>query len=404
MVILYLSYDGLMEQLGQSQVFQYLNLLSKKHKILLLTYEKKTDWGDKVRRKATKEMAQQAGIHWIPLRYHKRPSALATFYDVTIGLTVSTFLVVRYRVDIVHARGYITSIIALFLDLVLGRKWIFDQRSFWPDDRVESGIWNTSSPVYKIFKFLERKYLLRADAIVVLTQKAQQLISTFPFMRDKTSNLHIVTTCVNQELFFPNRLDQQKSWQVREEDGLVFGYVGTVGGCYMFDEVLECIQTAQRMDPRVKLLVVNRGGHHFIQERIKAHGIREDRVSVTALDFKEVPDAIRLMDVGVFFITPGFYRSAAAPTKVGEFLACGVPCLTNIGISLVEEIFANGEAGVLLKDFSRQSMERGLHSVLKLARDKGVSQRCVAIANQRFSLHEGVDSYERIYDLIGGPN
>ena len=41
--ILYISYDGILEPLGYSQVFNYVLKLSKDHEIILLTFEKKNN-------------------------------------------------------------------------------------------------------------------------------------------------------------------------------------------------------------------------------------------------------------------------------------------------------------------------------------------------------------------------
>jgi hypothetical protein len=43
-------------------------------------------------------------IIWHPLRYHKRPPALATLWDIACGITMDLWLVLRHRLDIVHAR------------------------------------------------------------------------------------------------------------------------------------------------------------------------------------------------------------------------------------------------------------------------------------------------------------
>ena len=55
MSILYISYDGLLEPLGQSQVFQYLSQLSTNHEIFLVTYEKFSDWNNLDLRKRLQE-------------------------------------------------------------------------------------------------------------------------------------------------------------------------------------------------------------------------------------------------------------------------------------------------------------------------------------------------------------
>lgn len=42
--VLYLSYDGILEALGQSQVLRYLERLATDHKIILISFEKPHDW------------------------------------------------------------------------------------------------------------------------------------------------------------------------------------------------------------------------------------------------------------------------------------------------------------------------------------------------------------------------
>src|SRR5436190_11644208 len=69
--ILYVSYDGMLEPLGQSQVVAYLEKLAPGRRIHLISFEKSRDWQDKARRQAMRERLAQAGIAWHPLRYHK---------------------------------------------------------------------------------------------------------------------------------------------------------------------------------------------------------------------------------------------------------------------------------------------------------------------------------------------
>lgn len=120
-----------MEPLGQSQVLQYLIKLAKYHNILLISYEKSADWEDKNRRNIMLEDTRGVGIHWVPLRYHKRPSAVATAYDIAMGFCVSAFLVLRHRIQVVHARSYVPSVMALALKKLTGIKFLFDMRGFW---------------------------------------------------------------------------------------------------------------------------------------------------------------------------------------------------------------------------------------------------------------------------------
>ena len=49
--ILYISYDGMLEPLGQSQVLAYLKWLAVGRSIHLVSYEKQNDWANIAERK-----------------------------------------------------------------------------------------------------------------------------------------------------------------------------------------------------------------------------------------------------------------------------------------------------------------------------------------------------------------
>src|SRR5215210_1967154 len=126
--ILYISYDGMMEPLGQSQVLSYLERLAAGRRIHLISYEKAADWADEVRRRAVAERIKGGGIAWHPLRYHMRPTAPATLYDIAAGATLGIALALRHRLRIVHARSYIAGLAALAVKRATGARLLFDIR------------------------------------------------------------------------------------------------------------------------------------------------------------------------------------------------------------------------------------------------------------------------------------
>ena len=91
--VLYLSYDGMLEPLGQSQVLAYLERLAADHRIHLISFEKPADLADHPRLAAMRARIAAAGLVWHPLTYHKRPSALATAWDIAAGTALGAWLV-----------------------------------------------------------------------------------------------------------------------------------------------------------------------------------------------------------------------------------------------------------------------------------------------------------------------
>ena len=390
--VLYISYDGVLEPLGQSQVLQYLLKLSQDYDITLVTYEKQRDWNNISIRTKILEMIQCAGINWIPLRYHQRPSALATSYDLFIGFCVCLFLAFRHRIKLVHARSYPPSVIALLLKQLLGIRFVFDMRGFWADEKVELGAWPNTSLLYKIAKRLERPFLTQADVIVSLTHAAIPIIREFSYLRELSPRFVVIPTCTNLKTFC-----LQQSIELEDNDAFTLGYVGSVQSSYMFDPVLECFKILRNLNPEAKLLIVNQNQHTYINQSLAAHDIDSNSVEVKSLTHDQVPLSIKRMNAGIFFIKPVFSKAASAATKLGEFLGCGVPCLSNDGIGDMTKILEGEKVGVILRDLNHDSLLEGMKELIKLSQESDIKHRCSHVAQHYFSLDDGIKAYHSIY-------
>jgi glycosyltransferase involved in cell wall biosynthesis len=393
--VLYISYDGILEPLGQSQVLRYLERLALGHKIVLMSFEKPDDWQDIARREALRNQIRTAGITWIPLRYHKRPSAIATAFDIAQGLAVGAWAVIRHRIRIVHARSYVSSVIALVLKKICRMKYIFDMRGFWADERVDGGLWPAGGRLYRVAKWFERRFLLNADCVVSLTQAAVDEMRTFPYLQGRMPRFELITTCADLELFRPSQDDPNPRSANRP---FTLGYVGSVGVWYLFDETLRCFQLLRERLPDARLHIINRGGHDYIQERLATLNIDPATVQVEAADHAGVARAMQQMDAGIFFIKPLYSKTASAPTKLGEFLGCGVPCLGNHGVGDMAAILEKEQVGVAVDRFDESAMREAIDQLLQLTQTPGIQARCREVAMRYFSLDQGAARYRAIYD------
>lgn len=390
--VLYISYDGMLEPLGQSQVLAYLKRLVVGRRIHLISFEKADDWANTTERVRIAQDIASAGIVWHPLRYHKRPSALATLWDIACGVTVGLGLVLRHRLDIVHARSYVSSVIALSLKRLTGVKYLFDMRGFWADEKVDGGLWPRNCRMYRLAKWFEKRFLLSADHVVSLTHAGVREIARFEYLHGSMPPVTVIPTCADLARFTP---------MPREHGGgLVVGYVGSAGTWYLFDEVAACFAQLLRMDSDTRFLIVNRGEHAYIRDRLAIAGVPAESVEITTATHVEVPRQMARMDVGVFFIKPVFSKQASAPTKLAEFLGCGIPCLGNAGVGDMAEVLEGEQVGVALKSFDEDSLTTGLKKLLQLVNDPATQGRCVASAKHHFSLDEGVARYAAVYQNL----
>ena len=112
---LYLCYFGLREPLVQTQVLPYLKQLAAAGiRVSLLTFEPhlRSAW-TKQELAAHQERLATESIRWFYLPYHKRPSALATLYDIVIGARFAARLIRREGIEVLHARSHIPMAMAL---------------------------------------------------------------------------------------------------------------------------------------------------------------------------------------------------------------------------------------------------------------------------------------------------
>lgn len=390
MNILYITYDGLLEPLGQSQVLAYQEKLAKNFNIILFSYEKPSDLKKNDLFLQIKERVSQSSIKWIFRKYHKSPTLLSTFYDLAIGIIHCSYIVWKHEIKIIHARSYPPALIAVVLKKIFGIKFIFDMRGFWADERVDGGIWKKDSGIFKATKKLEKFFLLNADHIVSLTHAAINEIEKFPYIKSGTLPFSVISTCVDLNAFTPREKNISG-------ESFILGYLGTVGTWYLFEETVRAFQILLTQRPNSKILIVNRGEHEFILLTLQRLMVPMESIELISANHADVPALIKKMHATVFFLKPFFSKQAAAPTKLGEFLASGVPALTNKGVGDMATILRDSNSGIVIDSFQEITIQKGIINLLALAEQDDIIDRCRKTAESNFSLNTGIKDYAKIY-------
>lgn len=387
--VIYVTYDGLLEPLGQSQVLAYVEKLTTDWPTHIVSFEKRKDRADKARMGAMRARLKAAGVGWTPLPYHKTPSAPATAFDICVGALVVLWLTFVNKGRILHARSYVAALIALPTKRLLGAKLLFDMRGFWADERVEGGLWARDGALYRTAKSLEQVFIENADHIVTLTHASARELRNFPYWREGLSPVTVIPTCAD--------LDRFRSQSPPPSEPFVFGYVGSIGTWYLFDEIVTFYLALRARRPDARLLFVNRNEQQFIHDGLARHGVAPDHYEIVSAEHHEVPHHIARMHAAAAIIKPSFSKIASAPTKLAEYLGCGVPCVGNVGVGDMEEILEGRRVGVALRDFSAADLAAAVDRLLALLAETDIRERCVATAQDLFSLEMGVTAYGSIY-------
>jgi len=380
---LYISYDGALDPLGATQVLPYLRgLAAHGVRFTLITFEKPEKWSEVRRREAVSRNLESCGIAWRPLRYHKAPRVPATLWDVVKGSLVIRQAARKEKAQIVHCRGDVAMAMVRGARLGDGVRVLYDMRGFFSAERVDVGSWRAGSWIDRSVKGAERTNRRRADAIVVLTERAREALE-----REGPLPLHrVIPTCVDTTQFRPRAPNEPATF------GLA--YVGSLGTWYMAREMAEFCRCAASAFPERPLFLTP-----DLAEAARV-GIDGTWAEVRCLPADEVSKWLARARALVCFVRPTLSKSASFPTKVGEAWAAGLPVVVNQGIGDLDAMVEQHSTGVVMRGFESGCYGEALTRLALLLRDPAVSSRCRDFAERRLNLADGVRSYRQIYERL----
>ncbi len=396
--VLYLSYDGMTDPLGQSQVLPYLiGLTEQGYAFTLISFEKPDRY--KKDKPHIQKLCNQHGIEWFPLHYTKKPPVFSTLYDLHRMKRLAVKLHQKHDFQLVHCRSYLSAIIGLALQRK-GVKMLFDMRGFWADERIEGGIWNLKNPIFKgiynFFKRKEKQFLQQADAVVSLTLEGKKEILSWNMKGFNEKKISVIPCCVDLKLFNPDSIavhDRERHKRNHQlENHFVVGYVGSIGTWYMLHEMLLVFKQIRKQNPQALFLFVTKENRRAIWKAAEKLHLSRNSIQIVSARHSEVPTYISLFDCSIFFIRPTFSKMASSPTKQGELMAMGIPLICNAGVGDTDMIVRKYKSGMVLTDLSEAGLEQ-----FNLDLTDFDKERTQIGAKEFFGLEKGVDSYANIY-------
>lgn len=393
---LYICYFNTEEPLVHTQVLPYLRAVARAgFRMHLLTYEKRSALrkGERERRREIRRTLAADGIKWHTLKYHKRPSLLATAYDVLLGLLYSTLLLARHRVNIIHARAHVPGAIGLALKRVFRRKLIFDLRGLMAEEYVDNGVWAENSLAFRLVKSVERALLGDADRVVVLTEKLKATLTRDHNPQVEAEKVFVIPCCADLMRYKANRVERED----RAVGPITLVYVGSVTGRYMLGEMIDFFRVIQSKRSRSRFLVLTRANKSKVEHAFDSRGIEKSCYSIVSVEPEQVPALISTADIALSFVKPSIALLGMSPTKVGEYLAAGLPVVSTPGGDH-EAILQGENVGVIVNEFDNTAYENAADQILTLIGRDDTTERCREVARRHYSLDEiGGPGYVAVY-------
>jgi glycosyltransferase involved in cell wall biosynthesis len=403
--ILYITYDGLTDPLGQSQVLPYIIGLSKHgYRFTILSFEKEANFiqlEEKIKTICTINF-----IDWKPIKFHTKPPIIAKLYDRWLMKKMAIKICKNANIAMIHSRSYPSAEVALHIKRKLNIPFLFDMRGFWADEKVDSGQWNQQKFIYKKiyshYKKLEYQFICEAKHIISLTHAGKtELVKLYDDKNLLLENkITIIPTCADFDLFNYHKIDEQQQQVLIEKHSLqnkyVVTYSGSIGGWYLVDEMLAFFKVFKTYVPNAVFLCLTKEPVALVNSHLAKHQISANDVITTFANREDLPLYLSLGKVSIFFIRNTYSKLSSSPTKYPEIMGLGVPVICN-NIGDTGKIVVETASGILLNTFDEAHFKKAIEQFLTTNFEKDYIRK-KAIEN--FDLKNAVVKYENIYANI----
>lgn len=394
--ILYITYDGLSDPLGQSQILPYLTKLANDNVFIdIISYEKKKIINSNL--ELIIQKTQNSNITWTYLFYTKRPPLFSTIIDLYKGINTIKKLNQIKSYDLVHCRGYFPGLLGLIAKKKYNVKFIFDMRGWWPDEKKESGHWDNKlyKIIYNYFKKKEVQLFLNSDKIISLTNAGKKEIINHNW--SSPEKIGVIPTCVDFDNFplFKEEIRNQIRKKLNIDlNAKVLVYSGSMSGNYDIKEFSLLFKHFINLSVTNKILIVSKTPKEFIFNKLDADKLDTSKFIIVDSEFSNVYKYLQASDIGLILYKRAFSTIGRSPTKLGEYWASGIPALSIKGIGDLDFIHKKYPFGLeLLEDINNIDLQKPLQNLFFNANIENLRKA----AKEYYHIDNGINFYSNIY-------
>lgn len=204
------------------------------------------------------------------------------------------------------------------------RPFVMEVRDLWPQVLVDMGQLSESSLLFRALRRLETFLYARAKAVIVMAEGSVDALAALGVPREL---IHYIPNAADPEDFEPTASREALRARYGFERFTAI-YTGAHGPANGLDLLLDA--AAEVADLPIDIIMVGGG---VLKDSLVARARTEGLSNVRFLDpvpKEEIPDLLAAADLGLHVLADvELFRTAVSPNKVFDYMAAGLPVLTN---------------------------------------------------------------------------
>ena len=271
MLVLYICYDGILDNLGQTQVLPYIyGLNNKGFNFIIFSFERH----DRNKEEFQKQelILKNRGIKWYHLTFY--PRKYNRFLRLISGPIQLNNIVKKHKINFAHLRSINAG--TIFLLSLIKLPFIYDMRCFagqLGDYGLIKNKW-----ILKIFLIFEKFLINNAKGIVVLDKSGEDYLQKY--CKNKIC-LQVIPTATNIKKF-------EESKSVINKDEIKFVLLGGAQFPYLPGRALEFIDFLSKNKINCTLDIITQRNHDCVKKIVKEINFPEEILRVFALNPNEI--------------------------------------------------------------------------------------------------------------------
>jgi len=310
-----------------------------------------------------------------------------------VSLLILLFLVIRYKVRLMHTNNHTAAIHGLLVKKILGIRLIFDYHGAIPEEMVERGRWRPNGLRFRVAKYLERKAIIHSDKMFFISRACKD---HFQELKPGGNSIVVIPCGIRTERFYYDRSIREK---IRRELGIgermVITYNGTFAPWAMAGTMITFFMEVKKISPLALFLIISPTDQALISGQMIAAGVKREDLLIRNLPHDHVGPLLMAGDLGILFRSRSFINHVASPMKFAEYLSCGVPVIATPGIGDTAGYIQDFQTGFIFDPGNPAGIEKMIRAVRDSRED--LAFRCSNLAKQEFDLTRFDNLYLNAY-------
>lgn len=380
MLVLYICYDGILDNLGQTQVLPYIfGLNDKGFNFIIFSFERHDRTKEEFKKQ--KQILKTRGIKWYHLNFY--PKKYNRFLRLILGPIKLNYIIRKNKINFAHIRSINAG--TVYLLSLIKLPFIYDMRCFagqLGDYGLIKNKW-----ILKIFLIFEKLLINKSKGIVVLDKSGADYLQKYS--KNKIP-LQVIPTATNIKKFEKNKVDINK-------EEIKFVLLGGAQFPYLPERALDFIKFLSKNQVKCTLDIINQRHHEYIKKIVREVNFPEELLKVFSLNPNDIFNKLPHYDCGLVFIESGDWIRMSSPTKIGEYLAAGLHVVGLEGIEILERLSMETKSVDILpryKDFDFNKIS----VIIRKIKSNNRKRESIAIAKKYYDLETAVSKYLKLYN------